>query len=734
MPARTTSLDGAWDYLADSRGAYDPTTLPADGWGQMEIPNNWRLAGLDNYAGVVWFRRTFGQPGGDEPTTWLRFHGVDYQCRVWLNGMELGEHEGYFQPFEFRVPDGLLAETNTLLVRVDSPKEDITSVWPYRKRVIKGVLGHHDCRPGSNTREHGQDENTGGIWNSVELVRDGLVRITRVKLATRLRPAADGGVTKATITTTIFVENAGPAWRGRCSVRLLPREHAPLSREILLSYVQPQWQIDCPSGSSDHSSLSIMTEPQLWWTWDLGEPFLYEARIMLVRDDGQLMAEHRQLFGLREIAIDEQQRWYLNGEPLFIRGANVIPTQWLAEYRSELIATDIAQLKSAHVNCVRVHAHVNREEYYRACDEAGILVWQDFALQWSYSTDPDFMTEAVRQIKDMVRLHYNHPSIAVWCCHNEPLLDNRHVLDPLLGLAVREEDGTRPVVPASDMTSHPYPGWYYGNRHQFAARPGGPLVTEFGAQALPNRESLERIVGPDHLWPQTQADWERWFYHDFQYDTTFQVAQIERGASVDEFIANSQQYQYDLLKDAIETYRRGVPAITGLFPFMFMDCWPSITWSVIDYWRQPKLGYEALRLAYQPVLVSLELMRREIEPVGLFILRSLAIVNDRREAYPGCTVAVSVVQEEVVAREVFRLPVDVPARGVVRPYSWDDLVEPSGLHAARALGQLRGSLRDLAPGEYRLRAVLTSAAGETLSTNYERFRLLPPRSGEWSLL
>ena len=126
-------------------------------------------------------------------------------------------------------------------------------------------------------------------------------------------------------------------------------------------------------------------------------------------------------------------------------------------------------------------------------------------------------------------------------------------------------------------------------------------------------------------------------YHDFQYDQTFNVAQIPLGNSWQEFVSSSQQYQADLLKLALERFRRAkYQPVGSLFQFMFMDCWPSVTWSVVSYERRPKRGYSALQLAYQPVLVG-AIVPRAIwtssahlnrEEIVAFI--TPWIVNDRR--------------------------------------------------------------------------------------------------------
>ncbi|GFP36175.1 beta-mannosidase, partial [Candidatus Hakubella thermalkaliphila] len=76
-------------------------------------------------------------------------------------------------------------------------------------------------------------------------------------------------------------------------------------------------------------------------------------------------------------------------------------------------------MREANLNAVRVHAHVEPKEFYCSADRYGLLVWQDFPLQWGYTNDEEFSCRAVRQLEDMIELLYNHPSIAVWCIHNE---------------------------------------------------------------------------------------------------------------------------------------------------------------------------------------------------------------------------------------------------------------------------------------------------------------------------
>jgi beta-mannosidase len=367
-----------------------------------------------------------------------------------------------------------------------------------------------------------------------------------------------------------------------------------------------------------------------------------------------------------------------------------------------MIEKDIEMLRAAHINGVRVCVHVNRDEFYTACDRAGIIVWQDFALQWGYTPSSELFQDATRQIRDMVRLLVNHPSIALWVCQNESTFHNKHVLDPVLAAAVAMEDGSRHIHPTSEFSEHTYSGWYWGNYQQYLTLPASPMASEFGAQALPGVDDLRAMFG--NTWP---PDWDKMAYHDFQYDQTFHVANIDMGNSWEEFSRNSQEYQAKLLKFALELYRLNkYEPMGGFFQFMFMDCWPSITWSVVSYSRTRKKGYFVLQECLQPVLIGASFQR---ERIFLGVDRGAHarpleiapwVVNDRHQALKGCTYAVSLEgpggRFEMASPTAF----DVPSDGVLR-------------HAPRTYADLP---QDLEPGIYAV-TLLLSHDGETISKN-----------------
>ena len=200
-------------------------------------------------------------------------------------------------------------------------------------------------------------------------------------------------------------------------------------------------------------------------------------------------------------------------------------------------------------------------------------------------------------------------------------------------------------------------------------------------------------------------------YHDFQYHETFNVAGVELGQSWAEFVENSQTYQARLLKYALEHYRRAkYEALGGMFQFMFMDCWPSITWSVVGYNRVPKKGYHVLQQCYQPILIGLPQSgyAREKVQVGPPNLGSRRrplwllpwVVNDTHSLLENCTYSVSLKGAGTPLEFTCDEPFDIPP-------------DSMALHAP---GMTVPIPDDALPGEYQV--VITLKQGqEILSVN-----------------
>jgi len=659
----TQSLSGTWQFVPeaqikgqdrlistkDNNDRPQPTRqLPKFSkynWQDIDVPANWWLENHD-LSGAVWYKHQFkSNVELQNQLVKLVFAGVDYTADIWLNGKYLGFHEGYFQPFSFLVNEQLnLREENELIVRVNSPLEAQIVDWSLHKRLIKGVLSHHDARPGGAWSDRGQEKNTGGIWNDVYLQTSNKLTIDRINVTPEINFKSDRGIAKVDLDLTYPGELAETV---DIQLQLAPDNFNETPSEV--KSVQRRLK---PGINHLHFDV-IQENPRLWQTWDRGFPNLYQLQINITQGK-ELLDSQQASFGFRTIEYDrEAMVWKLNGKRIFIRGTNYIGSQWLSELTPEKSNFDVSLMKQANINAVRVHAHVTNPNFYNVCDRLGILVWQDFPLQWGYQEGDEFIQQAIAQGKDMINLLYNHPAIMAWSLHNEPPWDAEWMnylyqnydpkqniqLDKQLFASLKDLDPTRYLHPASTVNEHPWWGWYSNSWRKYGEPTEEPLITEFGAQALPQLSSLRRIFNEDELYPDTEEKWAKWKFHNFQPKETFEIAKVPMGKNVKEFINNTQQYQAKLTKFAAESYRRQrYQPVSAIFQFMFVENWASVNWAVVDYWRNPKPGYEALKTAYQSVLPSI-IADNDTWELGEKISLDLAIINDTLEAYPDAEIS-----------------------------------------------------------------------------------------------
>jgi len=261
-------------------------------------------------------------------------------------------------------------------------------------------------------------------------------------------------------------------------------------------------------------------------------------------------------------------------------------------------------------------------------------------------------------------------------------------LDEALAAEAAKRDPSRVTHrDAGTGDNHPYPGWYGGKVADYATLPGAPFLTEYGAQALPIPETMKSMMPAPDRWP-SDAAWDALAFHNFQRSWTSNTAKVPIGKTLEEFIWNSQNYQAALLRFATEQYRRAKGTkITGIYQFMFVDDWPSVTWSVVDYYRRPKRGYTTLSESMQPTLPSIEYsIDNPSAPIVLWV------VNDRFDAFPGARLTWT------IGKQQQSQTVDVPADGVIK-------VAAIGAGTA------------IAAGTDTLTVTLADSAGRPLGTN-----------------
>jgi len=689
------SLTDGWELSPD----------PAGPWRPASVPGNWYLDGIDGPE-TVWYRRTVSVPGewaGRDVR--VRIDGADYRATVSWDGVVVGSHTGGFAPFAFDVSSE--PGDHQLGIRVDCPTDVFGEVWPHTKTTIRGVMGHHDARPGGWS-ERGQERSSGGIWAGVALTSHERCSIEAIRHATTLRgPDAD-------FEMVVVVELSGvePVW---ATVR------GQLTSEVGTGSVDFQLWTETwlEPGRNEVTISGSLATPRLWWTWDQGDPHRYELTTTVEYSD-HVVATERRLIGIRQIEVGDDWIWRLNGRPTFIRGMNYIGAQWLSELTPELATTDVGLAVEANLNTIRVHAHVTVPAFYDACDEAGVLVWQDLPMQWGYADSAETYRVTRQMVHELVDLHGWRPSIAYWCAHNEApwnepwmaaeagrfVPDQNQRLDHELAELFRRLDPSRPALANSGAgDGHTYPGWYWGEWDAASEIPGGAFVTEYGAQAVPDLETVRTYLGEDA----TAADWE---FHGFQHHEIHKNVGVNFFANtVEEIIEATQRYQARQLQFATEHYRRRKrERVQGVIPFMLVDPWPCVSWSVLDHLRRPKLGYHALARAMQPVLPSIEAaddsypgddpFEPELPVFGIWW------INDLHRAFRDATLSWRLLDEvgAVLSSETRTVQVLVDA--------------------ARRV--LQAGPFELAPGRYAIESAIADRDGTTLGINRWDFSVTQP--------
>ncbi|WCK56009.1 glycoside hydrolase family 2 TIM barrel-domain containing protein [Aneurinibacillus sp. Ricciae_BoGa-3] len=668
-------LTGKWLCIADTdnqmegklqnRAVYHAQTLD---WQPIQVPAHWQQAGFEGHQGVMWYRTSFFAPQRDHDKAYfLKFKGVDYFSESWLNGVYLGAHEGDFDAFEYVVSQYLKFDgENELIVKVEAYLDEN----PERKNTIKGGLYHWDCLPvkqqglenceevpsAANAQYPSPVVNPGGIWQEVSLEQRHLHYIEEIRVTSYLKDA----YTKASIYADVVLHNTSLDEKDFVlKVSLLPHNFIG---EVLND--TPRTMVQRPGRMTHTSVLSIM-EPQLWWSRELGKANLYKA-VVEVWDHERLVDAREEVFGIREVKLDDKWGFYLNGKRLFLKGNNYVSDQYLSNMDSEKYEADVQLMLGANMNMTRLFAHAERKEFYRLCDENGLLIFQDLPFQWGYRSDGEFINRANNLARRFVSMLYNHPSIVLWCTHSESRYHDYNKLDSVLVQAVQDIDRTRPVhknsvlvaeggLPdyfatmdefgryiAPNLSVH-WVGWYWGKIED--AEYYNPLfITEYGSQSLPDEASMRKFIGDESLWP---ADWETWRAKGFQTNI-YNLMLGEFPQTLQELIDRTQDYQVAFYKEHTEALRRKkYNNVNGVLQFHFVNTWPAIDWSIIDYYRNPKKAYYAVAKAFEPLQLSFAGHAEIYETAGVQrVLIESWLVNDYHQMIEGKEIAYRLIAQD----------------------------------------------------------------------------------------
>jgi beta-galactosidase/beta-glucuronidase len=379
------SLNGSWDFAPDAELSGVQRGLPADtaAWpAEIVVPFAWetRASGVAlHWMPCGWYRRRI-----EVPREWagqrviLHFGAVHHRATVWVDGSEIGMHEGGYTPFELDITSALSGETAVVVVRVEAPIDKREIAHGKQRSIPRDDYDGCSFTPSS------------GIWQSVWLEARPATYVQQVSL----RPSAGLDAIVADITL------AGPIVDGsRLHVAVADSESRAV---VLVAHTETQ-RVALP-----------IADPVLWQPQD---PHLYDVRFELSSADGidSVVAST----GLRSVSIEDGQI-LLNGSRLYVRGVldqGYWPDSGITAPSDDAFVTDLELARVAGYNVVRKHLKLEDPRFLHHADRLGMLVWAEPASTGIFT--PDAVARFEAQIEPMVARDGNHPSIVIWGLYNE---------------------------------------------------------------------------------------------------------------------------------------------------------------------------------------------------------------------------------------------------------------------------------------------------------------------------
>ncbi|WP_366146618.1 glycosyl hydrolase 2 galactose-binding domain-containing protein [uncultured Pseudokineococcus sp.] len=652
----------------------------------------------DNESLLAWIGRTtwsfstsFAWSADGRARQELVARGLDTMATVRLNGTELGRTANQHRTYRFDVTDVLVEGANELVVEVEAPVDAAE-----RLDVETGRRPHVNPHPFNALRkmassygwDWGIDVAGAGVWRPVDLESWNDVRIAAVRPLARVEAGA--GVLEAHVD---LAWTAAPT----TSSATVSVEVAGRRREVVVD-----------AGRTSAVVRVDVPDADLWWPRGHGAQPLYDVDVALATAGAPASDGWRGRVGFRTVELDTAPDEHgtpftisVNGEPVYVRGANWIPDDaLLTRMTPERYAASVADAVDAGMNLLRVWGGgiYESEDLYRACDEQGVLVWQDFLFACAaYSEDEPLRGEVEAEAREAVTRLSQHASLVLWNGCNEniwgyvewgwraPLAGRTwgagYYTDLLPGV-VAELD---PLTPYSEGSPFSYGDFIHPNdpRHgtthiwdvwnevdytvyrDYRSR----FVAEFGFQGPPAWSTLAGVVHDEPLDPFGP----QMLVHQKADDGNGKLERglgdhLPRWSDVDGWHWATQLNQARAVAYGIEHFRSLSPLNTGAVVWQLNDNWPVVSWAAVDGCGIRKPLWHSLRRVFADRLVTVQ--PRDGAP-------AVVVHNDSAQAWAGELVVTrrgTGAGSPELARQV--LVLDVPARGAVTLPLGEDVRRP----------------------------------------------------------
>lgn len=488
---KKTVINGQWDFF---KNTLKREVLPYSQGEKIDLPHTWngidgQDGGSDYYRGVCWYRKEIKLDSADNGLIYLEFEGVNSICEVYVDGDYCFRHEGGYSGFRVDVS----AYANNLIVleiAVDNRHDE--AVYP----LFADFTFY------------------GGIYRNVNVLYVPAVHFEKNDLGSCgvFVRQVDVSKTLARVNIDATVVNLQEESDIVCQVRWLDAQNKVVQHvsKQVVGYDRSQVSFDM-----------VIENPVLWE--GIENPYLYQVEMSLVVK-GTLYETMTIPTGLRFFEFDEEKGFFLNGRNVKLNGVSRhqdwvdIGNALLPEHHQK----DIELIKEIGANSIRL-AHYQHDQYfYDLCDEAGMIVWAEIPYISKTSETDSTASNAILQMRELIRQSYNHPSIIMWGVQNEIGIGNEtKTLEQIVREihdVVKEEDTTRVTTQAQVMMTeeedpahyvtdivawNKYYGWYVGATEEFedfihSFREKNPNrafgISEYGAEGILKWHSEEPKV------------------------------------------------------------------------------------------------------------------------------------------------------------------------------------------------------------------------------------------------
>lgn len=624
-----------------------------------------------------WFRTEFKVPAAfTGKKLWLKLHGINYRAAVWLNGKKLGTMAGMFEAGNFDITD-IANRTGRNVLAVDVLPVDVPGNVYRNSKKRTGAVGENnnggDGEIGKNvtmlmsvgwdfTSPDGiRDRNT-GIWRDVELYTTGNVVLEAPFVQTFL-PLPDTSFSMQTV--SVDVKNTtGVKQKGKLTGTI-----AGTSIRIEADVELQPGEIKQIVFRPDNYPQLKMKNPKLWWPLYKGNQHLYSLKLAFKQGD-EVAHQLTTRFGVRQIQTDQNtpdssRRFIVNGHPVFIRGTNWVPEAMLRT-SAERTRTELRYTKQAGFNLVRLWAGgiAESDEFYRACDELGLLVWNEFWITGD-TRFPQDTALYFQNLRATVKRIRSHPSIAYYVGTNESKAipgtkEVIHALDSTIGYQDESE-----CCGIHDGSPYKYenPMQYFEN----TASPRGSRVDgfnpEYGTPSLPLVESLREMMPEKDLWPINDSVWNYLDgngFHNMNTKYREAVNQFGVSSSIDEYARKAQLVGAMNYRAICEVWNYnkfswGDRFASGFLFWYHNSPLPQTASRMYDWYLRPTAALYYAQNGLAP-----------LHPQFDYLKNTVSVYNDYRKSFSNYTVEAKVYDFNSKLVHTQSKKVNIPADGLVK--------------------------------------------------------------------